>query len=142
MSFDVLGDLNWPAVIVAGLTYFAVGGLWFAEPVFGKAWRRSIGWEMTGDQPSPGPAFYIGPLVTCLVAAVAVGMLGAGTGSDTFGEGICLGLVTGIGIAGAVLFVTGVFDPKKPRPMTWFGITFGYHLIGLLVASVIVSIWT
>lgn len=53
-----------------------------------------------------------------------------------------LGLVIGIGIAGAVLFVTGYFDPKKPKPMTWVAITGGYHLAGLLIASVVVSIWT
>jgi hypothetical protein len=69
-------------------------------------------------------------------------MLAEASRTDTFGEGIVLGLVTGVGIAGAVLFVTGIFDPKKPEPMTWFGITAGYHLVGLLIASVIVSVWT
>ena len=47
-----------------------------------------------------------------------------------------LGLVTGIGIAEAVLFVTGYLDPKKPKPMTWVAITGGYHLAGLLIACV------
>jgi hypothetical protein len=141
MKLDVLGDLNWLAVIVAGLAYFALGALWYASAVFGKAWQRSMGWEVQADE-QPGPALYIVPLITCLIAAIAVGMLAEATGSDTFGEGIVLGLVTGVGIAGAVLLVTGIFDPKKPEPMTWFGITAGYHLVGLLIASVIVSVWT
>jgi Protein of unknown function (DUF1761) len=140
MKFSVLGDLNWLAVIVAGLAYFALGAVWFAPATFGKAWQRSIGWQMREGE-RPGPAFYIGPLITCLLASIAVAMLGQASGTDTFGEGIVLGLVAGIGIAGAVLFVTGVFDPKKPDPMTWFGITAGYHLVGLLIASVIVSVW-
>jgi hypothetical protein len=140
MKFSVLGDLNWLAVIVAGLAYFALGAAWFAPATFGKAWQRSMGWQMPEGE-RPGPALYIGPLITCLLAAIAVAMLGQASGTDTFGEGIVLGLVSGIGIAGAVLFVTGVFDPKKPDPMTWFGITAGYHLVGLLIASVIVSVW-
>ena len=37
MSFDALGDLNWLAVIVAAIAYFALGAIWFAPPVFGKA---------------------------------------------------------------------------------------------------------
>jgi uncharacterized protein DUF1761 len=141
MTFDVLGDMNWLAAIVGGIAYFALGAVWFTPATFGKAWQRAMGWEMPSGG-SPGPAFYIGPLITCLLAAIAVGMLAQATGSDTFGEGIVLGLVTGVGIAGAVLFVTGVFDPKKAEPVTWFGITAGYHLVGLLIASVIVSLWT
>jgi phosphatidylglycerophosphatase A len=38
-------------------------------------------------------------------------------------------------------FVTGFFDSKKPQPMAWFAVTGSYHLMGLLAASVIVSIW-
>ncbi|MCO5934504.1 DUF1761 domain-containing protein [Mucilaginibacter sp. RB4R14] len=30
--------IYWPAVAVAGLSGFAVGGIWYAPPVFGKAW--------------------------------------------------------------------------------------------------------
>jgi len=141
MEIDVMSELNWLAVIVAGLAYFAFGAVWFSTATFGRAWQRSMGWEMSREQ-SPGAALYVGPLITCLVSALAVAMVAHATGSDSFGEGIVLGLVTGVGIAGAVLFVTGVFDPKKPEPMTWFGITAGYHLVGLLIASVIVSLWT
>lgn len=141
MSFDVLGDLNWLAVILGGVAYFGLGAIWFAQVTFGKAWQRSMGWETTEDQPGPGPALYIGPLITCLLSSLAVGMIAKSTGSDTFADGIVLGLVVGVGVSAAVLFVTGIFDPKKPQPMTWFAISAGYHLVGLLIASVIVSIW-
>lgn len=53
-----------------------------------------------------------------------------------------LGVVTGVGIAGAVLFVTGYFDPNKPKPMVWFAILASYHLLGLVIAAVIVTVWT
>lgn len=141
MSFDVLGDLNWLAVILGGVAYFALGALWFATVTFGKAWQRSMGWETDEDQPGPGAALYVGPLITCLLSSLAVGMLAKATGSTTFGDGIVLGLVVGVGVSAAVLFVTGIFDPKKPQPMTWFAIAAGYHLVGLLIASVIVSVW-
>lgn len=89
----------------------------------------------------PGPSYYIGPFITCLVATIATAMLAVATGSDTVAEGISLGLVTGVGLVGSALFVTGFFDPKKPQPMVWFAVTGSYHLVGLLVASVIVSVW-
>jgi hypothetical protein len=43
MSFDILDDLNWLAVVVATAVYFVLAGLWFADPLFGRAWRQSIG---------------------------------------------------------------------------------------------------
>ena len=40
MSLTVLGDLNWLAVIVATIAYFALGAVWYAEFAFGRAWQR------------------------------------------------------------------------------------------------------
>lgn len=141
MSLDIVNDLNWLAVIVATIAYFALAGAWFADPLFGRAWRRSIGWE---QEPGSrlGAIYYAGPLVTCLVAVIAVAMLAEATGSDTLGEGLVLGMVLVVGLAGTVLFVTGVLDPKKPHPVTWFGITAGYHALGLAMTSMITAVWT
>jgi hypothetical protein len=141
MRFSVLGDLNWLAVIVATVSYFVLAGPWFAEATLGPAWRRSIGWDKAPGQ-RLGPAYYVGPLATCLLAVIAVAMLADATGSTSFTEGITLGLVVGVGIASAILFVTGALDPTKPRPAAWFGIMAGYHVLGLLIASVIVYVWT
>ncbi len=58
MSFDVLSDLNWLAVIVAALAYFAIGALWYAPPVFGKAWMAAGGMEMPEAGARPSPAIY------------------------------------------------------------------------------------
>jgi hypothetical protein len=141
MSFDALGDMNWLAVIVATVAYFALGGLWFSKLMFANAWQRAMGWEETEEE-SYGPEFYIGPFVTCLLSTIGVGMLAVATGSDTLAEGLVLGLVVGVGVSAAVLFVTGYFDQRKPQPMVWVAVTAGYHLVGLLAASAILSTWT
>lgn len=139
MSFDVLGDLNWLAVIVATVAYFALGAIWYAPPVFGNLWMRSGGIQ-TPDQPQA--TFYIIPFLTCFLATVAVGMLAAATATDTVAEGIVLGLVTGVGIALSALFVTGFFDPQKPQPAVWVAVVSGYHVVGLVIAAIILAIWT
>ncbi len=139
MTFDVLGDLNWLAVIVAAIAYFLIGGVWFTPFMFGRPWQRSIGWEPTDDR--PGPAIYLAPLLACLVAAIALAMLANATGTDTFGEGIVLGLVTGIGLVGTVLGVTAVFEPTKPQAGVWFVISAAYHVVGFLIASAILAVW-
>jgi hypothetical protein len=68
-------------------------------------------------------------------------MLAFATGSDTFGEGIVLGLVLGIGVAVALEFVNAMFG-GRPHPWAYFLVTGGYHLVGVLIVAVIVSVWT
>lgn len=80
--------------------------------MFGDAWMRSIGWEPS-EEDTPGPSFYIGPLVTCFLASVAVALLAGATGASGIAE-----------------------------PMVWFAIMASYHLLGLVIAAVIVSVWT
>jgi hypothetical protein len=140
MSCDTLGELNWLAVVVATIAFFGLGAIWYAPPVFGRAWQRAVGFEMPEGE-HPGPAFYIGPLATCFVSTAATGMLALATTSDTIGEAIALGLVIGLGIAATVAFVGGMFDPHKPQPLVWFAIFGGYQLVGLLIVAVIVSLW-
>jgi len=142
MSFGVLGDLNWLAVIVAAIVYFAIGGLWFAPFAFGKQWQEAIGWTEADEAQASSATMYAIPAVTCLVSTVALAMVSEATRTDSFGEGIVLGLVAGIALVGAALFVTGFFDPRKPRPQVWIAITAGYHVVGLLVAAVILALWT
>jgi hypothetical protein len=141
VTLDVLSDLNWLAVVVSAIAYFALGAVWYAPPMFGKAWMRASNFQLPEGQ-TPGASFYIGPLITCLIGTIAVAMVTVATGSQTVGEGIVIGMVAGLGIAGSALFVTGYFDPQKPEPMVWVAVVTGYHLVGLTIAAVILALWT
>ena len=76
-----------------------------------------------------------------IVATIAMGMLAEATGSETVGDGIVLGLVTGVGFAATIALITATFETTKPNALVWGAINGGYHLVGLLVAAVIVSAW-
>ena len=141
MSFDILGELNWLAVIVGALIYFGLGALWYSPMLFARPWQRSIGWDPEQRPPEMKPATYLVPLVAMLVMAVAVGLLAAATGTDTIGEGIVLGLVVGIGLSLAHTLVDATFDPNKPQPWVWFAINGSYHALGLLIVAVVVAAW-
>lgn len=140
MSLDLLGDVNWLGVVVATIAYFALGAVWYLPQTFGSVWMRSMGWEPRPDE-RPRPAIYAAPIVTSLVAVTAVAMIAEAAGADGLGDGLVLWLVVGVGIAASLFFVTAIFEPTKPQPMTWFAITAGYHLVGLLIASLLLSLW-
>ena len=141
MSFDTLGQLNWLAVIVAGVIYFALGALWYSNVLFARPWQRAIGWDATQQPPQQNPLTYVVPGLAYIVMAVATGMIAKATGTDTLGEGIVLGLIIGVGYALASSLVTAFFTPNSPQPMVLFAITGAYNLIGFLILAVIVSIW-
>ena len=35
-----MGSINWLAVLVAGISSFVVGGIWYSPGLFGKAWMK------------------------------------------------------------------------------------------------------
>ena len=141
MSFDVLSDLNWLAVLVAALAYFALGAAWYAPPVFGNVWAAAGGMPTPEPGTRPSPAIYLTPLIGSVLSAVALGMIAKASDTDTFEEGIVLGLVVAIGFAISISFVTAQFESEKPKPMVWGAVNGGYHVVGNLVAAIIVASW-
>jgi len=141
MSFDVLSELNWLAVLVGAVIYFVLGALWYSPMLFARPWQRSIGWDPERTPPQMSPATYVAPLLAYIVMAIAVGMLAKATGSDDVTDGLILGLVVGVGLSLAHTLVDATFDPNKPEPWVWFAINGSYHTIGLVIVAVIVSVW-
>lgn len=141
MSFDALNDLNWLAVIVAALAYFAVGAVWYAPPVFGNMWMGAGGTTREQADEGPGPAVYAVPLIGSLLSATALGMLAAVSGTDTLSEGIVLGFVVAIGFALSISLVTATFESTKPNPMLWGAVNAGYHIVGTVIAGAIIGAW-
>lgn len=141
MGFEALGSLNWLAVVVGALIYFALGALWYAPAFLGRRWQRSIGWDPERTPPQMSAMTYAVPLVAYLFMAAAVGLLAAATGTDTLTEGIVLGLVLGIGLSLMHTLVDATFDPNKPEPWTWFAINGTYHGLGLLIVAIVVAVW-
>ena len=142
MTFDALGDVNWPAVVVAGVAYFILGGIWYAPPVLGKPWMRATGMtpeQAGGEGGGPGPAIFVAPLLGYLVSAIATAMLAEATGTDSISEGLTLGLVVGLGYAAVFAAVTATFSVSWPKPWTWFWITASYNLLGLLITGAILG---
>jgi uncharacterized membrane protein len=87
----------------------------------------------------PSPAIYVVPLVGSVLSAIALAMIALASATDSIGEGIVLGLVVGIGFAIAIAFVTATFETNKPQPMVWGAVTGGYHLVGNVVAAILIA---
>ena len=140
MSFD-LSAIHWLPVIVGTIIYFGLGALWYSPMLFARPWQRSIGWDPEARPPEQRVTTYLVPLIAYFVMAIATALIASATGTDTFGEGVVLGLVIGIGFAAMHSVVDATFDPNRPQPWTWFAITASYNLIGLLIVAILVAVW-
>ena len=145
MSFDILGHLNWLAVIVGTIVYFAIGAVWFTPMLFGRPWQRSIGWDPSKTAPQMNPVTYAVPAVLYLVASIADwpraglavlgGLIGlaamvslAVAGGTTSGgffavqlvlAALALGSVAAAMLLGHWYLVTPSLSPQPLRRMVW-----------------------
>jgi hypothetical protein len=137
MSLDVIGDVNWLAILVAAVVWFVLGGLWYMTPVIARVWQRAGGIEVPEDA-GPNPMVFVLTFLAYLVAATVTAMLAVATGTDTVGEGVALGAVVGVGYALTAAAVNAIYD-QKPEPVTWFWVNGVFNLIGLTVVGAIIG---
>jgi hypothetical protein len=141
MTFD-LGAINWLAVLIATLIYFLIGGVWFARQTpIGRAWASAAAYAPPTSGLASSNLFYLTPLVTAFVASVATALIVQATGADTLSDGVLLGLVIGIGFAATIVLNLAAFEFSKPRQWTWGVIDASYHVVGLLIAAIVLALW-
>lgn len=121
--------------VIAGLAYFVLGGLWFT-PLFGKAWDRAVGFERPPKW-RPAPAYYLGPLIGCLVAAFAMQALLGRTAAATLQDALHVGAIAGVGFCACVTTVNAI-SPNVPRPALYAAVVGSYHAVGALLCAAII----
>lgn len=137
MLLDTLSDLDWLAVVIATVAYYAIGAVWYAPPVFGKAWMKAMGIDQSDANPTV--VTMVAPLIFYFLTVVVLGMIAKVTETMGAGDGVILGLITWIGFALPLTVVLAIYDPKKPDPGSWALITSAYHLVSLVVAATILG---
>jgi hypothetical protein len=131
--------LNWLAVLAATAALYLLGGLWYSPSLFGPRWRAGVGFAPSGSW-KPGALLYLAPLAGCFVASLATAVLVAITDAHSAADGLCLGLIVGLGYGAAVAGVDAT-APSHPRPGALAMIVGAYWAIGLTMVGVILSVW-
>lgn len=130
--------LNWFAVGLAGLAYYLLGAAWFT-PLFGKTWDDSIGYSRS-KATKFGPDYYIVPLVSAVMVALALGLILTALAPATIWEYLSIGGVIGLGVAGAVS-VNNALTPHTPHPYLFGAVTGGYHFMGIIIVSAVIGLF-
>lgn len=129
------GDLNWLAIIVAAVSTFILGGLWYG-PLFGRAWMRASGVsEAQAAGGNKGLIFGVSLLLQ-LIAALVLDMFIGTQGTLAFG--------TAAGAAVGIFWVAtafGVVYLFEQRPLGHWAVNSFYHIVSYTIMGAILGAW-
>lgn len=129
-------EFNIWAVLVAAVSAFILGGLWYSPMLFGKPWQREAGVsEEQMKNANMGLIFglaFVLSLVASLVFALFLGprppvSLGLGAG---FAAGLCW--------VGASFGINYLFERKS---LKLFLINAGYHTMQFTIIGLVLALW-
>jgi hypothetical protein len=136
MIFDFFGDLNWLAVVVAAVAWFAFSAIWYSVPPISQAWQAAAKVD-----PAEGGSFaavLIPTFVGYLVTTVAIALVAEGIGAAGFGDGLALGVVLGVGFGVVGALVSQLYEQKGPGYWLVIGVK---GVIAYSIVAVIVPVW-
>ena len=133
---SAMASLNWLAVIVAALSAFLIGGIWYSPATFGKAWMRENGFtEESLKQGNMGKIFG-GTFGLMLFASFNLAMF-IGPQADAAYGGMA-GFLAGFGWVMTMVGTHYLFERKS---FTLFAINSGYSIVALTLMGIILGVW-
>ena len=135
---ELTTSINWLAVLVATLTYFFLGAIWYSL-LFTKKWMELR--DITEDdikEDQPNPLLFLWTFLFQLIAIATLALFIEAIGISGLWAGMVAGLGIGVGIVFTLTATTGLFSGTK------LGLHFidnGYHIIGLTIFGAIIGIW-
>ncbi len=128
-------QINWWSVIVAALSTFLLGGLWYG-PLFGKTWMNYFNFSVE-DLKSRNTARTFGlSLILAVIAAFILDMF-IGHQADLM-TGLLAGFFAGLGW---VVTFTGIQYLFEMKSLKIFLVNAGYSLVSLTLMGVILGAW-
>ena len=139
MNTELFSHINWLAVIVAGIAYFMLGGLWYSKALFGSKWAALQKMDMNDPNMKKGVgAIMFYSFILMLLTAIGLAILVVRMDVVLLSGAIKLCLVTGLLFAITSVSISFVYEKK---PMALHFITGGYLLLGNIVAAIILVSW-
>lgn len=129
--------INHLATIIAGLSTFLIGGLWYSPILFGKAWQKQN--NLTDEQVKNGNMGKIFgfSFVFSLIMAYNLAFF-LNDPSINGPVGALIGFLTGFGWVAMAIFIIGLFEQKSWK---YLFINGGYMVVSFTLMGFILGIW-
>lgn len=137
---DFLSTINYGAVLVSGIVYWIIGMLWFTV-LFGKLWARLIqkhGVKIKVPSKKEMIIKCIYTFLLNLLVALGVAIFVNSLGITQVSSAITLGVVLSVCFSLATL-TTGYLWESRPWKLAL--VDLGYPFVGIIVSSIIITLW-
>ncbi|MCB0834118.1 MAG: DUF1761 domain-containing protein [Bacteroidetes bacterium] len=131
-----LSKLNYVAIVVATLSAFVLGGIWFSPLLFAKAWMEENGFKE--EDLKGGNMAMIYGVAFILTFVMAFNLAAFLAGPPDLLWGLTAGALAGIGWCACAFGIVYLFERKSMR---LFLINGGYIAVMMIIMGGILGIW-
>ena len=132
-----ISTLNWPAILLAALSTFLIGGLWYSPLLFGKAWMKENNLTDEGLKSSNMARVFGFAFLWSLVMSFNLAMY-LNDEATTLSWGAMAGFLAGFGWVAMAIFIIGLFERRSLKYML---INAGYMVISFVIMGIILGAW-
>jgi len=134
-----LSDVNYLAVLVAGVAAFLLGFLWYSF-FFGKAWQKELGFTDEYIQKGNMPLIFGSSFVMMIIMALGLALLMSGhdAASMNWQTGLHYGLITGCLFVSTSMAINYLYQRRSIK--LWL-IDAGYQIAFLSIMGIISALW-
>jgi hypothetical protein len=136
MIFDYFAELNWLAILVATIAWFAFSAIWYSIPPLSNAWQQAA--KVTPGEGPPLVRILIPTFIGYFVTTIVIALIATAISGDETVNGLALGVALGVGFGVVGAVVTQMYEQKG----NWYWLINGVNaVIAYSIVSVIVTIW-
>jgi hypothetical protein len=137
---NALSNLNWLHILVAAIAYFAIGAIWYSL-VFQRQWVRlhKIDTSNPDAKKGAGMVMLLGFIWTVIIVIGLAILINKTPFLGGIMSAVKLGLTTGVCFSAVVISMTYLYLKK---PFGLHVIDGLFHIVGQIVAAIILILWT
>ncbi|CAN5193776.1 DUF1761 domain-containing protein [soil metagenome] len=135
MNTEIFNEINWIAVSVAAVAYFALGAIWYSF-LFGKQWIKYSEVDVNAPDAKKGAALTMfRSFVMMFICSLGIAVLAGKMDLAQPISGLKLGALTGICFSATAIHISYLYEK---RPVGLHLINAGYNILGNILAGVII----
>jgi hypothetical protein len=138
MNTDSFSHINWIAVLIAAIAFFALGAIWYSF-LFRDAWIKASGVNVNDPNAKKGVgAMFLSSFILIVITVIGLALFTARVGSGGWMTGLKVGLVAGICFCATSISNSYLYEK---RPLALHVINSLYNVVGCVIAGIIIAVW-
>jgi hypothetical protein len=129
--------MNWWALVVAVITNFVIGGVWYSPALFMKPWLAMSG-VSKAEFDRGLPAALAGDLFASTAIAFVLAHAIRYAGAGNMAQGLFVTFWCWLGFVAAVQIASVTYEH---RPFKYFAINAGYRFVSMMAMGSILTLW-